>query len=97
MVNYVEYISAKSVIYVHNQLGKTNIWMRGISVFLDFFRSDTGKQRDIAGIRNLYARYGDDYIDILKQRAGDRTLDKRSHRHWKRLYHRAVKDPDIVK
>lgn len=58
---------------------------------LDWFESDTRKQRDIKTLRSLYMRYGDEAEPILQHRAADKTLDKRSKKHWRRLFRKARK------
>jgi len=40
--------------------------------------------------QRVVKKYGEDAVDILKARAGDRKLSARSRRHWRRIL-RAVK------
>ncbi|VWX57815.1 hypothetical protein [Sphingorhabdus sp. 109] len=55
----------------------------------DFFESDYRRAKDAREIKSYFARYGEQAIDILAERASDRDLCSRDRRHWRRLARKA--------
>ena len=54
------------------------------------FESRTRAHADRVELSNLRSTHGDDVLEILRNRASDRSLGKRDRKHWNRILNKAV-------
>lgn len=57
------------------------------------FETPDRRIRDEREIRYFYAKYGDEAVAVLKDRANDSGLSARDRRHWQRLVRKARQKP----
>lgn len=63
---------------------------------LRLFETKDRRIKDAQEVRQLYNRYGDELVTVLKDRARDRSMKDRDRRHWKRILRKArAYSPDI--
>ncbi|ATW04483.1 hypothetical protein [Sphingorhabdus sp. YGSMI21] len=55
----------------------------------DFFETSYRRAKDAREVKSYFAKYGEQAIDILAERASDRDLSRRDRRHWRRLARKA--------
>lgn len=56
---------------------------------LGVFGSSDQRVQDERELRRLFDKYGDDTVNVLRNRSKDKCISQRDRRHWRRLFRRA--------
>ena len=52
---------------------------------LSLFESKERRAKDTAEVRQIFAKYGEDAVRVMRERLRDPSLSQRDRKHWKRL------------
>lgn len=58
-------------------------------MILGLFESADQRRRDARDLSDMFDKYGDDLVDVLRARAEDPKLRDRDRKHWSRLLRKA--------
>lgn len=57
------------------------------------FESKERRLRDRREVTNLFDRFGEDTVAVLRERVADKNLSSRDRKHWRRILSKAKRYP----